>query len=91
MLDIHFAEAYSSIIVTDSTEKKTLNKNSDSLAVFYKQIFRKHNITAEQYERATKWYNMHPKELDSIYARMMPVLDSIKSIPVKNADTSSPK
>lgn len=81
--DIHFAEAYCSLLPTDSLQKKTSNKNTDSLAVFYKQILDKNKVSITEFENALKWYSLHPQQLDTVYAKIMPVMDSIKAIPAK--------
>jgi hypothetical protein len=83
LMDIHIAEAYSSLIVVDSLQKKNFNKNTDSLAVFYQTIFKQHQVNLTQFEAAIQWYALHPEALDSAYTKMLPVLDSLKALPVK--------
>lgn len=79
LLDIHLAEAYSSLIVADSAQKRQLNKNADSLALYYKSIFRKHGVDKPKFEEAMNWYALHPKELDSVFGGILPILDSLKN------------
>ncbi len=81
LTDIHLAEAYSSLIVTDSVQKQTSNKNIDSLVYFYAQILARHKTSVSQFEEALKWYSLHPQLLDTVYNNILPVFDSIK---VKN-------
>jgi hypothetical protein len=79
LLDIHLAEAYSSVIVRDSLQKARYNKQIDSLSLFYKQILSRNKTTPEAFENALQWYALHPDKLDSVYTRIMPVLDSMKA------------
>ncbi len=79
MTDIHLAESYSSLIVTDSIQKQTINKNTDSLVYFYASILAKHKTSVGQFEEALQWYSLHPQLLDTVYANMMPVFDSMKT------------
>jgi hypothetical protein len=83
LMDMHIAEAYSSLIVVDSLQKKKFNKNTDSLAVFYQTIFKQHQVNLTQFEAAIQWYALHPEALDSAYTKMLPVLDSLKVLPIK--------
>lgn len=84
LLDIHLAEAYSSVIVRDSVHKARYNKELDSLSLFYKQILGRNHVAPEAFEQALKWYALHPDKLDSVYARIAPVMDSLKAkIPPK--------
>lgn len=82
LLDVHFAEAYSSLLKSDSLQKKSSNKNIDSLAVFYRQILDKYQVSTGLFDSAIKWYSLHPAELDSVYAVILPKLDSLKTIPL---------
>jgi len=77
LLDIHLAEAYSTMVPKDSTVRIT-DKNLDSLAVFYKKVFDNHQITQQQFLSSMKWYKEHPVELDSIYTRMIPRISEIE-------------
>lgn len=84
LLDVHFAEAYSSMLKNDSLHKKYNNKNIDSLAVFYKQILNKHQVSVDLFDSAIKWYSIHPQEMDSVYTHLLPILDSLKTIPLQD-------
>jgi hypothetical protein len=88
LLDIHFAEAYSSILPKDSnTQAASLSgKNLDSLALYHQAIFSKHKINIQDWEQALKWYTQHPQELDSVYASILPVLDSLKTINIPTTE-----
>lgn len=79
LLDIHLAEAYSSIIVRDSVHKARYNKEIDSLSLFYKQILSRNKVAPEAFEQALQWYALHPDKMDSVYTRLTPVLDSMKT------------
>lgn len=79
LTDVHLAEAYSSLIVKDSVQKKVFNKNIDSLALFYKIILNKHQVTLTQFDEALQWYSLHPQLLDTAYASVVPILERMKS------------
>ena len=70
LLDIHLAEAYS-ITLKDSLHRAG-TKNTDSLAVFYNDIFNHYHITQEQFTQSLNWYKDHPEDLDTIYNNMIP-------------------
>lgn len=83
LLDVHFAESYSSML-SDTLQKKSNNKNIDSLAVFYGQILKKHGVSYELFDSAMNWYSDHPNELDSVYTYLLPVMDSLKTTTLKD-------
>lgn len=93
MLDIHFAEAYSSVIPKDSNAKpaSVTGKNIDSLAVYHQAILSKHHIKLSEWQQALKWYIQHPSELDSVYAIILPKLDSLKTTNTSTTDTLKSK
>ncbi|PZF71442.1 DUF4296 domain-containing protein [Taibaiella soli] len=70
LTDIQLAETYSTMVLKDSTHP-VIDKNMDSLALFYKEIFRHYNVTQEEFQSSIKWYQLHPDEIDSVYARML--------------------
>ena len=72
LLDLTLAESYSTMTI-DSLHKAG-TKNTDSLAVFYKEIFAHHKITQQEFEESLNWYKSNPEELDSAYARMQVVV-----------------
>ncbi len=72
--DIQLADVYSTMTKKDSTSAPGL-KNNDSLVVYYKEVFRHHDITPEAFVQSLTWYRAHPEELDSIYSRAMANLD----------------
>lgn len=69
LTDIHYAEAYSTM-VKDSLHKGN-SKNIDSLAYFYKSIFAHYHITQQQFDENVEWYRQHPDQLDTAYARVI--------------------
>ena len=89
LIDIHFAEAYSSILPKDTNAQpaSVSGKNLDSLAMYHQAIFSKHKINIQDWEQALKWYTQHPQELDSVYAHILPILDSLKTINIPTGDT----
>jgi hypothetical protein len=73
LADLHMADAYSSIL-HDST-RAVVGKNYDSLAVWTKSILAKHHITQKEFNESMDWYRDRPVELDSLYMRVIPILD----------------
>jgi hypothetical protein len=80
LLDVQLAEVYSTMAAKDSTESQGL-KNDDSLAVYYKEIFDHHQVTAQQFMHSLDWYRAHPDELDSIFAHSLRTLDKMERNP----------
>jgi hypothetical protein len=78
--DLHTAEAYSSLLAKDTLYRQYNGKNIDSLAIFYKQILAKHQVTMATIDSALKWYSLHPQDLDSVYAEVLPTFDSLKTL-----------
>lgn len=70
LADMHIAETYATMVLQDSTHP-VIDKNMDSLALYYKEIFRHHNVTQAEFEESLKWYQLNTDEIDSIYARML--------------------
>lgn len=68
LTDLHIAEAYSTM-VNDSLHH-VRNKNFDSLAVYYNDIFAHHNVSKEEFMQSVTWYKLHPDDLDTIYAHV---------------------
>lgn len=75
--DIHIAEVYSSM-VTD-TNHRVAEKNKDSLAMYYNDILKHHNITADQFRDGIEWYKNHPAELDTVYGRMIKNMQPVEA------------
>lgn len=79
LLDIQLAEAYSIALKQDSTQRNTI-RDYDSLAVFYRSVWKKHGITETEYLQSLRWYKEHPEKLDSIYSRMIPEISRLQGI-----------
>jgi hypothetical protein len=75
--DMHLAEAYAMVVDKDSARKNT-ERNPDTLATYYKAIFTHYNITPEAFQTSLNWYKLHPEELDSIYASMIPAFSKLE-------------
>jgi hypothetical protein len=73
LADLHIADAYSGML--RDTVHPVLGKNYDSLAVWTKSILAKHKLTQEEFSRSMDWYRDRPLELDSLYARVVPILE----------------
>jgi hypothetical protein len=71
--DLHIADAYSGLL--RDTAQRILGKNYDSLAVWTKSILTRHHVTQQQFNQSMDWYRDRPVELDSLYARVIPILE----------------
>lgn len=80
LLDVHTAEVYSSLVKKDSLHLQD-NRNMDSLSRYYKEIFAHYHITKEQFDQSLNWYRDNPEELDSVYALMIPRLNTLQADP----------
>ncbi|MBS1643937.1 MAG: DUF4296 domain-containing protein [Bacteroidetes bacterium] len=77
LADLFIADAYSATL-QDSLHKNEL-KNYDSLAKWTEHILARHQLTMTSFNQSMDWYRDRPNELDSLFARMIPFLDSMKS------------
>ena len=81
LLDITLAESYS-ITVKDSLHRAG-QKNMDSLAVYYKDIFAHYKITEQQFTQSLTWYKNHPDDLDTVYNNIIPIVARWQTQPAK--------
>jgi hypothetical protein len=81
LTDIHLAEAYGSVVSTDSLSRNMTGKNKDTLAAYYKIILKRNGISYDELIRSMNWYQQRPGMLDTIYSRIQQRLDSLKNIP----------
>jgi hypothetical protein len=79
MLDVNLAEAYSAVVKSDSLKPRS-ERNLDSLAVFYRSVFKHYNVTREEFEQSLEWYKQHPEQLDSVYGQMIPQMSKLEAI-----------
>lgn len=77
--DIHLAESWSGIAGPDSLRSTASRRNLDSLASYYGAIFAKHGLTQKEFSDAYAWYKAHPTDLDSVYARVLPMLNEMEA------------
>lgn len=73
LADLHLADAYSGII--RDTTKPAIGKNLDSLAVWTKTILAKYKLSQQEFNQSMDWYRDRPEDLDSLYAKVIPILD----------------
>lgn len=78
LIDMHLADTYSSML--NDTIHVSGVKNKDSLALYYKSILQHHNVSVEAFNESVKWYKLNPKELDSVYAGMIPQLSKLETV-----------
>jgi hypothetical protein len=77
--DVHLAESWAGIAGPDSLRSTASRRNLDSLATYYHSIFAKHGLTQQEFSTAYTWYKAHPTDLDSVYARVLPMLNELEA------------
>ena len=77
LLDMQIAEVYSTIV--DDSEHYVTNNNMDSLARYYNDIYRHHNVTPEVFAKSIAWYKRNPDKLDSVYNNIIPKLTKLET------------
>jgi uncharacterized membrane-anchored protein YhcB (DUF1043 family) len=70
LYDMQLADVYSQSVRKDTTENYG-QKNKDSLARYYNEIFAHYNVTSEQFQKTMNWYKEHPPKLDSVYNNVL--------------------
>lgn len=86
-LDLHTAEYFSQYIKT-ATGTHALDKNMDSLAVYYTGILKHYGMSLEDYQQAMDWYTDHPELLDSLYAHIITAASELKALHPEKAGSS---
>jgi hypothetical protein len=76
LADLHLADAYSGML--HDASHPTAGKNYDSLALWTKSILAKYHVTQEEFTKSMDWYRDRPIELDSLYAKVIPILNHNK-------------
>jgi len=84
MTDIYLAEVYSSVV--NDSAGISVNKNMDSLAMYYKTVLHHHGISLEEFSNSLRWYSDHPTQLDSVYINVLNELSTMEGL--LNAETS---
>jgi hemoglobin-like flavoprotein len=77
LLDINMAESYSTMV--KDTLRGTSTKNPDSLATFYKTIFKHYGITREEFDKSMAWYKARPNEMDSLFSGIIPIATKLQA------------
>jgi hypothetical protein len=70
LYDMQLADVYSQSVRDDSSHNYG-QKNKDSLARYYNEIFAHHGVTVEQFQKTMEWYKEHPPELDTVYNNVL--------------------
>jgi hypothetical protein len=81
LLDLHIAEVYSSML-TDSSHQSR-EKNPDSLAAFYSDVFTHHGVSKNDFDKGIEWYKAHPEEMDSLYNNIITEVGKLESVHVR--------
>jgi len=71
--EIHIAEAMLRELKTDPKQKEK------TAGAYFSQIFNKHGITREQYEKSIAFYQEHLEEYQDIYERVITLLSQKQS------------
>ena len=74
--DIQLAEVAATMAGYDTAQKTTMMSN-DSLAVFYAEVLKHHEISLLQFRQSLDWYRQHPDQLDTIYHKAMSKLGPV--------------
>jgi hypothetical protein len=77
LTDLHFAEIYSSML-SDSLHQVQA-KNLDSLAQYYNEILKHHQLSVSQFEQGLTWYRENPEMLDSSYKHIISGLGEMET------------
>ena len=77
LYDVSLAESYSSYARDNNHIMGS--KNTDSLAVFYKQIFEHYHITGDDFNQSMTWYKAHPDDLDSLYNHILTRIGKVQT------------
>lgn len=77
--DIHLAEAWAGLAGPDSLRSPASRRNLDSLSTYYSVILARHKLSQQEFSAAYAWYKAHPTELDSVYARVLPMLNELEA------------
>ena len=70
LYDMQLADVYSLSVRADST-KNFGQKNSDSRARYYNEIFAHHGVTFNQFKTTVEWYKEHPAQFDTLYQKVL--------------------
>jgi hypothetical protein len=82
LTDVQLAETFSTM-EKDTLHKAPGMKNTDSLSVFYKDVFAHYNITQAQFTSSLDWYKNHPDDMDSMYSSMLQTVTAMQTALLK--------
>jgi hypothetical protein len=76
LAELHLADVYCGML--QQPGEPSHGKNLDSLASWTRQILAAHHLSREAFTQSMDWYRDRPAELDSLYAKVLPILDSMR-------------
>jgi len=76
LAELHLADVYSGLL--QKPGEPSHGKNLDSLAVWTKAILAQHHISRETFSASMDWYRDRPTQLDSLYAKVIPILEQLR-------------
>jgi hypothetical protein len=72
LTDIHLAESYAQKAPQDI--KQLTTKNQDTINAYMAIVFHTHQVSETAFREGLKWYQQHPKLLDSVYQQVLNTL-----------------
>jgi hypothetical protein len=84
LAELHLADVYSGML--QKPGEPSHGKNLDSLATWTRAILASHHISRDELTQSMDWYRDRPAELDSLYAKVLPLLEQMRT-----PTASSPK
>ncbi len=69
LTDLHMAEAYSMML--DDSLHRAIHKNTDSLAVYYRDVMAHHNVSEADLKESLAWYKDNVKDFDTAYGNVI--------------------
>jgi Domain of unknown function (DUF4296) len=80
MTDVHLADAYAGLVYTNDTlgARNNFNKNMDTLKVMYGHIFKRYQVSEQQFMQHVKLYQQNPILWDSLYSMVQKRLTAIR-------------
>lgn len=77
LAELHLADVYCGMLQKPGEPSR--GKNLDSLATWTKAILAEHHLSREEFAQSMDWYRDRPTELDSLYAKVLPLLDQLRA------------
>lgn len=76
-----FVAVMTDVQILEATTRKKLIRDGDPrerTAQYYKQVFDKHNISQDEFERSYKWWSSNPEQMVVVYERILENLSQLE-------------